>query len=637
MIRPLAIWLLFLSSFGFTQVANQYAIASFRLTSISYPQPSSTFIRRPASEPLLELDMPPAQIRPGELVMRKKINGEYKLYSGYIDTTAFHAFPPMNSFPIPSWSKSGEVIWHRIYPAVFDNPNMDLETVYFDDQHIYVPYIDKIHLFHNDKWIEISGLKTAPIGRLDIHSNPEGAQIFLFGKSTGLKTPATINGLITGNYEVELFLPEYSFQRKVIKVFPDSTVSSSFELFSDFDTLLVLGQNQHGMLALPYPPIDNPYLINDSAVTSVSHLLAEGEYHLRWSGSKIYRDLDTTIFIPAGRMVFFNIPFKRLTGKVRFELTPEDAMVCLEGRPCSPGSQTVELPSGLYLARISKRGYDTEKRKFLVSPDKIAVITSELIPNADNDGDGYPDSVDNCPEIYGLYDGCPKQRFRDAWKIKTDEVKEYVRSEPVSFAISGLGMITRIPTRKRFNTFLSAFSGGRVGGVNNYRGLTAGNQYQISYRGLMLQTELGQWSSGLRYKRPDTLVIRTVSDQYLIWYDSLYDVTPAIFIPSTALSFGFKYRLLNYSFSYCIGYQWEDIIVDQIQSVFDGDFKRVQFDNDWWYHELGFEADLFTDTKITPSGYAKIKFPFGPILRTRWHVLQMGIQLRFRPTLKKKL
>lgn len=637
MTRHSAFILIILSALCHSQLRDQHTVATFKLTDRSIPQLRTPYIKRPASEPLLELNSPPSLIRPGELVLRKKIDAEYRLYMGQLDTAGFSTFPPLYSFPIPSWSNSGEIFWYRFYSEQSEKLHLDIETVYFDEERIYVPRHSEIHYFRKDRWHTIKGEKRSPTGELFVESEPEGAEIFLFGKSTGEKTPSTLSGLVAGEYEVELFLPEYQFQRRTVKVYQDSMIHTSFELFSDFDTLHIMGQNQHGMLVLPYPPLDSPYKLGDSTIHSPKNLLVEGEYRLTWNGQKQYRDVDTTVFVPAGKMVFFNVPFNQLKGRVRFVTEPRDALVCLEGFPCSPGEQTVDLPSGLYVAEIRKRGYESQKRKFLVSADKITVIKSVLELNMDQDGDGYPDSVDHCPEIYGLYDGCPKQKFRDAVKIKAEEVREYIYSEPFSFTISGIGMINRIPTRKHFHNFLSSFSGGRVGGVNNYQGLTVGNLLQASYRGFLANVELGQWSSGLRYRRPDTLILNTENENYYIWYDSLFDVDPTIFLPSTAVSFGFKYRLLNYSFSYCLGYQWEDIIIDQVMSESDGRFHRIRFDNDWWFHELALEGDLFTDTKMTPSAYVKVKFPFGPMLRTRWHVIQMGLQLRFRPTLEKKM
>jgi hypothetical protein len=211
-----------------------------------------------------------------------------------------------------------------------------------------------------------------------------------------------------------------------------------------------------------------------------------------------------------------------------------------------------------------------------------------------------------------------------------------METEPLSFSVSGIGFISRNPTHKRFHTFLSSFSGGRLGGFNNYQGITMGNIYQVSHRGFMAQAELGQWASGVKFRRPDTLTIKTENNNYLVWFDSLYNIDPAVFFPSTALSAGFKYRLLNYSVGYSLGFQWEEIIVDEIQRASDGEFVNVYFDNNWWFHEIMIEGDLFTDTFMTPSLYLKLKFPFGPTLRTKWHSMQFGLQVRFRPIYWKK-
>jgi hypothetical protein len=223
-------------------------------------------------------------------------------------------------------------------------------------------------------------------------------------------------------------------------------------------------------------------------------------------------------------------------------------------------------------------------------------------------------------------------------KMKYGELEEYMMTEPLSITISAIGYISRNPTNRTFHNLLSSFSGGLSGGLNNYQGIPIGNTYQVSYRGFMAQAELGQWASGVKFRRPDTLHIYNQNDKYVIWYDTLYKdtVDPAFFFPGTALSMGFKYRLLNYSVGYSLGYQWEEIILDDIQRVSDKKMITVIFDNNWWFHEVMVESDLFTDIFLTPSLYAKFKFPFGPTLRTKWHVLQFGLQIRLRPVNWKK-
>jgi hypothetical protein len=620
---------------GFAQLPDPFSIAAFNVTEQVFVERDNFVVKNPRiisrSDTLQEISSPPPFIRPGQVVMRKKFGADYRLYLGDLDTAAFRIFPPIYAFPIPDWSRSGQVMWYRLYTKIATNRNLDLETVFFDNERIYVQHHKKIFYSRNDEWDSIAGAAAAPYGELHVDSEPPGADVYLHGRATGKKTPAVLKNLIGGRYEVELFLPDYRFQRRSINVPAGGAAASSFRMMSDFDTLLVLGEKQHGVLVLPYPPIDSAYRINHDIKAAFQQELLEGDYRVTWYGGGIYKDIDTVITIPAGQMVYFNVPFVRLGGTATFQLWPRDALLCVEGFPCGPGGTTLELPSGFHTARISRFGYEPERRKFIVSHGKRAFVRVALNGHFDRDGDGFPDSIDRCPDVYGLYDGCPRPDFKTAARIKYEELTEYMETEPLTFAIAGIGYISRSPTNRRLHHFMSSFSGGAAGGLNNYQGITIGNMYQASFRGFMAQLELGQWATGVKYRRPDTLIIRTERERYLVWYDSLYQIDPAIFLPSTALSVGFKYRLQNYSVGYSLGFQWEDIIIDQIQRQSDGKFMRVQFDNDWWFHEIMIEGDLFMDTFMSPSLYAKFKLPFGPTMRTKWHSLQLGLQFRIRP------
>jgi len=636
--KIILITLLSAAALCLAQLPDLYSIAAFNITEHDYSEHANFVIKNKKtftdSDTLLEISSPPAFIKPGQVVMRKKYGADYRLYIGELDTAAFNAFPPLYVFNLPSWSRSGQAMWYRFYVRRTGNRNLDIETVFFDNERIYVQHHSKLLYSRNDEWDSIVGVPAAPYGELHLDSEPPGADIYLYGKATGKRTPAVFRDMIAGRYEAELFLPEYRFQRRGVAVPAHGTAESSFQLMSDFDTLYVLGEAQHGVLVLPYPPIDSAYRIGDTVTYARREqrlTLLEGEYRITWNGGGLYKDIDTTVAVPAGQMTYFNTPFVRLAGSAIFELHPPDALLCIEGFPCNAGGVEADLYSGFYTARISRYGYEPERRKFVISHGKKYLIRVTLSETADRDYDGFPDSIDRCPDEYGLYDGCPKPGFKYTARMKWEELREYMETEPFSFTASGIGIISRDPTNRRFRTFLSSFSGGGTGGLNNYKGVTLGNAYQVSFRGFMAQAELGQWLSGVKFRRPDTITVNTKQKRYLIWYDSLYNVDPAIFFPSTALSVGFKYRLLNYSVGYSIGYQWEDIVVDQIEDMSDRELKRFVFDNDWWFHELMVEADMFTDTFLSPSLYAKFKLPFGPTLRTKWHSLHLGLQFRVKP------
>ncbi|MDG5814108.1 PEGA domain-containing protein [Chitinispirillales bacterium ANBcel5] len=636
MTKILCLLIILLISLADSQPINPFRIASFESEPEDSARPRDMLIKNEGSAPLTELSGIPRSINPGELVVRVKEEGRYKLYKGYIDTNAFNTFPPFYSFDIPAWSNFQNIVTYKFYQNITDNHSLDIEKVYFDNQRIYVMAHSDIFFVRDQHWHNLKGSNTRPAGSLFLTSNPPGADVYLSGKKTGLKTPYTLENLIPGTYEVELFLPKHNFNRRQINVYQDSIVSASFELISDFDTLHIIGEEQHGLLVIPYPPVDTPFVIGDSTFRGHSFKLLDGEHRVRWDGGSRYRSIDTTVTIKGGKVSYFNIPYSRLYGTVKISTFPEDVLVCIEGVPCNAGKQTLELKTGLHSLTASKRGYDTKFRRILVQPDVITHLQLTLGSDFDRDKDGFPDSVDRCPDVYGLYFGCPTLRFRDAFALKMAEVEEYVRSDSLTFGISLVSTINRNPTRRQFGDFISTFTGGRAAMVNNYRGIAAGNIFHVSWRGLIAQLELGQWSSGLRYSRSDTLRLQTPSDNYLVYQDSLAGIQPTIYLPSTAVSLGVRYQLNRFTLIYALGYQWEDIIIEQLQSENDGEFHNVTFDNDFFFHEIQVKRDLFTDLPVMPALYAKVKFPFGQTLRTRWHILQLGLQLNFSPPRRRR-
>ncbi len=600
------------------------------------PLPPDPIIKGAYSEPLLPLFDVPESLKPGEIIKRVKSEEGYTLYLGHIDTTAFHFFPQYYYYDIPSWSSLKSITAYRFYRSVTDNYNLDEEVVYFDNERIYASQHEQLFFLSENAWHALAGSNKNPTGSLYITSTPPGADVFLFGQETGFQTPCTIRGLISGDYEIELFLEKHRFNRRRVPVAMDRMVSISFELLSDFEAVHIVGESTMGRLILPYPPINQPFFINDSAISANQATLPEGKHHLKWNGVNRYRSLDTTVYIHRGKLHYFNLPYERLYGRLNISTQPSGVMVCIEDHRCQTGPSTFTLASGFYTLGATKRGYGTETRKVMVSPDVISQIQIVLEPDLDRDGDGFPDSVDRCPDVWGLFNGCPRMHIGDAFYIKADEVREFVRSDPFSFGFSAIGIVSRSASRRSFSEILSDFSGERIGAVNNYKGFTALNMFHLSWRGMLAQIELGQWSTGLRYRRSDTLTLRTENETYIAYYDSLANFEPVIYLPSTAVSFGLRYQLERFSVSYSLGYQWEDIIFDQLMALSDNSIHRITFDNDWWFHQLQLRYNFASTHHITPSAYFRIKFPFGAVKKTRWNSVHTGLQLDFTDIFRRK-
>ena len=581
---------------------------------------------------------PGLSIRPGELLLRKKIDAQvYAFYRGLLDTTAFSSNQPLYSFKIPYWARLEDMLTYRFYRKPTEAIGSDEPVVYFDNERVYTRSFSRLYYFRNGIWFPLSGASSQkPVGTLVLHSNPPDANVYINGIGTGRITPCTIENLLGGEYSIELRLTEYQFFRRTVRVVPDSTVHASFELIADVDTVFISGDAPYTLLLLPEPPSDYPYHIDDSLTVYNGKIRLPGGMHrLRWDGDIRFEPLDTLIDLPVGRVIYFDYIFWRRFGIVRITPFPSDAEVCIDGFGCATGERIEELPADLYHLSVYRQGFQRLKRDLHVQPDTINFLAADMRQVPDADADGFVDSVDICPDRYGLYNGCPSPQLKTAVKNIGREIGDFVATDSLTFGFELVGTVLKTPTNRHFRNFLSVFSSGLTGGVNNYRGITFLNSCFAMYRGFFGKVELGQWTAGLQYHRQDTLYIDST---HFVFYDSLFGVEPKMYLPSTSVSLGFHYHRSRFDIAWAIGYQWEDIILDQIYSVPENGLTRVVFDNDWWFHLIEMQVDLDEGNLFVPSIYTQLKFPFGEIRRTRWLAMNFGLQLKIftRPNRKEE-
>ena len=577
-------------------------------------------------------------IRPGELLLRKKVEAQaYVFYRGVLDTSVFSTDQPLFSFKIPYWARLEDMLRYRFYRAPTEAIGSDEPVVYFDNDRVYTRSFSQLYYFRNGIWFPLSGVSSKkPVGNLVLHSNPPDANVFINGVGTGLITPCTVEGLLGGEYSIELRMMEYQFFRRTVRVVPDSTVQASFELIADVDTVFISGDAPYTLLLLPEPPSDYPYIINDTLMVYNEKIrLPGGKHRLRWDGDARFEQLDTLIDLPVGRVIYFDYVFWRRFGIVRITPFPSDAEVCIDGFGCATGERIEELPADLYHLSVYRQGFRRLKTDLHVLPDTINFLAVDMRQVPDADADGFVDSVDICPEQYGLYNGCPTPQLKTAVKNIGREIGDFVATDSLTFGFELVGTVLKTPTNRHFRNFLSVFSSGLTGGVNNYRGITFLNSCFAMYRGFFGKVELGQWTAGLQYHRQDTMYIDST---HFVYYDSLFGIEPKMYIPSTSVSLGFHYHRSRFDIAWAIGYQWEDIILDQVYSVSENRLTRVVFDNDWWFHLIEMQVDLDEGNLFIPSIYTQLKFPFGQIKRTRWLAMNFGLQLKIftRPNRKEE-
>lgn len=498
--------------------------------------------------------------------------------------------------------------------------------------------------------------ETVLTGSINITSTPSDAEIYINGKKTEFKTPTLLKNIKSGSVSIEVLLPDYLFAKRQVTVLPDMTVFLSFKLISLSDTTHILGDLKLGILRLPSPPIKAPYLVDNKQVYSQELTLNTGKHQIVWEGGNVYSSLDTIVEIFAGKLTTFSFIPERLTGKLTISPFPRDADIYINEHRYTTGDLDMVFSTGNYHVLIKRNGYYPHERNIVIHPGKHIYLEIDLDMIPDRDKDGFLDSVDLCPDEYGLYCGCPEQNRRDAIQRYKKILLANLISQPLTLSVTSLGYIYRNPTNGSFRQFLSNFNDGKFF-FNNKNGLTFANSYTISYCGIFLSCELGQWLSALEYKKSgqNPVIIETEKNRYCIFYqDSTTGLNPRIILPSTAVSIGFNLQIKKFHAAYALGYQWENIIITDLITKSDYDKHKlltdflgrstpykgarheIMFANSHWFHKLRFERDMTTFKTIIPAFYITAALSFGSDRLSRWHTVQSGILFKFITDPKRK-
>jgi hypothetical protein len=289
----------------------------------------------------------------------------------------------------------------------------------------------------------------------------------------------------------------------------------------------------------------------------------------------------------------------------------------------------ITVPAESYTIRSVRKGYGPVEQEISVFADTIVSVYLNLPRQPDQDGDGFLDSMDKCIDVYGLYDGCPRPQLKTAFRLKGLELYNELMRDPLTIGWVLAGYIQKVPMKKKFRDFLSNYEGSAL---NNFRGLVLGNTFTASYKGIFFSLELGQWFGGLKYRHSDTLTLNAGSDNYLIYLDTFAldgSNEPAVYIASTAPAIGIHLPIQWVNVVYSIGYQWENIVLDDLRKASNGARTQVLFSNNWWFHELRAEADIKIEKTIVPSIYFSFKLPFGQPNYTKWVCMQAGVMIKF--------
>lgn len=139
-------------------------------------------------------------------------------------------------------------------------------------------------------------------GKIFIDSKPNGAQIFVDNKNSGLSTPDTIPWLQSGSHSVTL--KKYLFQDTTVTIqVKDREVSSAFVDFT-------LNSKNFGKIECNSTPLGSDIYLNDSATSkktpSVLSYLYPGNYKIKYTLEE-HRADSTTVLVKSSEIAKVNI------------------------------------------------------------------------------------------------------------------------------------------------------------------------------------------------------------------------------------------------------------------------------------------------------------------------------------------
>ncbi|MBD3420051.1 MAG: PEGA domain-containing protein [Chitinivibrionales bacterium] len=602
-------------------------ISRFCPVSVEYVQTGNAVLQADTTHhnDSLQLVETVTPLEPHELILRTKIHEDlYCLNKGLIrlpttsETKLFF-------FAVDSGRHFFE---KKIYADSSDYPEHDIAAVYIADSYLAAP-VETLWIKSSRGFARLTGQPHPPFGSIHFSSIPRNAQIVINGTPTGYKTPALLDSLLPGEHIVELFLPYYNFARKVITVKPDYIASASFELIKSADTVYIEGDVSHGILMLPHDPLATPFNINAETAQESLIRLEPGTYSLSWNSGMHYIPLDTTVTIEAGRISWFDFVPQRAFGELNCTVSPQQAVLLVDDSLIAGSQFAGAVSAGKHTVIGLLQGYAEQKREVVVFPDSSVSLHLRLEKIPDRDNDSFEDSIDRCPDEYGIYNGCPGQALPELFHKKSKEFFDTISNDHLILGLSLVNYKKRTPTNIHFARFMGQFDPPQPF-FNNYESFSFANTFHLFLQGFFAHLELGQWLTGISYRKTDSLFLDE-NHQYALVVDSggAELIEPRLVFKNTSVSAGLHLGIKSVNAVYALGYQWEDLVLENVHNTSTAIKETHTFDNDWWYHLVQVDYDLYVEHNLAFAPYCSMKIPFGRIRKTHWRSVIFGLQVRF--------
>ncbi len=203
---------------------------------------------------------------------------------------------------------------------------------------------------------------------ISVATEPAGATVLVDGESAGT-TPDTLE-ILEGERQLILQLPAYSDHLQ------DLVVEAS--VAQDLGTVVL--QPAAGILTLSSTPSGANVTLDGEfqGQTPLEIAVSPGRDHRLVLSRPGYRRHSETLNMAAGSTDDKSIRLRAQLGQVRFDISPADAVVRLNGKPVAKGSQTLSLPAFEHSVEISKDGYATVRQKVTPRPGLEQLVAVSL-------------------------------------------------------------------------------------------------------------------------------------------------------------------------------------------------------------------------------------------------------------------
>lgn len=211
----------------------------------------------------------------------------------------------------------------------------------------------------------------APTGALEIHTEPEGAQIYLDGQPVG-HTPKLLERVAVGPHRVELVLAPYARAVQEIQLGPERRLLH-VRLELSWGALEIVTRPEGASVSLDGMPRGaTPLILPEIPV---------GEHHLLVAKPPGYRPQERRLSIQPGHRETVVIDLEPHYGTVSITSNPVGAAIFVAGTPYGKTPQSLQLPPGTYHVLVQKEPlYLPQERRIVVQPGEETGVFIALDP-----------------------------------------------------------------------------------------------------------------------------------------------------------------------------------------------------------------------------------------------------------------